>query len=483
MYLRIGLRDSIEFGYDQPRLAFRIIEYIENGKFVDTQKFAEKSPWGNISWGPSLFLFYTPFLLISRDPIILSVSIALFNLLSILLTIFIGKKFFSSKVGLIAGLTLATQPWWFIFSRMIYQPTPIITIVSLSMFLFFAVYKNPKSLWYSLLIFSWIFLIELYAHSVLFVGLSAFLLFLSQRLKLINKYLFIGLLLSTTLIIPYFYNFNRIDYLPDKNIEKLLDGRDDYWSRLKSISNGYLSVVSGGSLEYQLGYGYIDFSKLNPKINIFSVIVKYLTVIVILYSFFSIFFRVEKRFLKLSLFLWVISPIIFLTLVRLPSVPPIPRYFLISLPPLVLLWGVFISELKFKILLLVPIFVSLIWLFIIHKYDLFIKNYNFPNGHLSVYSDTQYIFLKRSIDEAINDSQKRGYKNIVISNDQLNPKAFSLDWSSNYVLTNVYKFEKKVYPEESNGYYVIDYSQKSDDPRFEKISRNGPLTTYYYNDL
>ncbi|EKE06355.1 MAG: hypothetical protein ACD_19C00016G0028 [uncultured bacterium] len=55
--LRLSFPETIEFGYDQPRLATRVIEFINNGKILETQKFAEKAPWGNISWGPALFYF------------------------------------------------------------------------------------------------------------------------------------------------------------------------------------------------------------------------------------------------------------------------------------------------------------------------------------------------------------------------------------------------------------------------------------------
>lgn len=95
LFLRIGFRGIIEFGYDQPRLATRVIEFIGDGNFFDTQKFAEKSPWGNISWGPALFLFFTPFILISKNPEIVSLLISLFNLLSVVLVIYIGLKHFS----------------------------------------------------------------------------------------------------------------------------------------------------------------------------------------------------------------------------------------------------------------------------------------------------------------------------------------------------------------------------------------------------
>lgn len=473
LFLRLSFQETIEFGYDQPRLASRIVEYIENGKWIDTQKFAEKSPWGNITWGPSLFFFYTPFFLISRDPLLISNLIALFNLLSILLVIFVGEKYFSKTAGLIAGLLLATQPWWFVFSRMIYQPTPLITIISISMLLYFLTFKKPYSIWWSLLIFSWIFLIELYAHSIAFVGISFLMLFIFKNFKLINIYLFLGVVLSTVLIIPYFCNFNKSDYFPEKNIEKLQDGRDDYLSRIKNITGGYLSVVSGGSFEYQLGNGYEDFTRINPEINILTRSVIYLTLIVFLYNLTSLFFVKQNRFIKLSLILWSVTPIIFLTLVRLPSVPPIPRYFLISLPAIVLLWGILVSELRYKIFVVVPLVVAFFWLFLIYKYNSFIRNYDFPNGHLSTYSDTQYIYVKKSIEYVLSRSN-----NFTISNDINNSKVFATEWGYTYLLDNVYKIDRKLADPNISDHYLIDYSASYPDENIIYLKKFGPISVY-----
>ena len=47
LVLRLGWRDTIEFGYDQPRLASRVLEYLKDGNILNTQKYAERNTWGS----------------------------------------------------------------------------------------------------------------------------------------------------------------------------------------------------------------------------------------------------------------------------------------------------------------------------------------------------------------------------------------------------------------------------------------------------
>ncbi len=490
LFLRLSHFDTIEFGYDQPRLATRIIQYIDNGKLIDTQKFAEKSPWGNISWGPSLFFFYAPFFLVSRNPLLVSNMIAIFNLVSVVLVIYLGQKYFSKVAGLVAGLLLATHPWWYIFSRMIYQPTAVVSLIAISMVLFFMTLRKPNSFWLALTIFSWVFLVELYVHSISFVLISAVSLFASIKFKLINRYLIIGIVTSLLLTVPYFYNFNLQNYLlnDNENIKtQLVEGRDDYFSRIKTISIGLISVLSGNSFEYQLGYGNTDFEKDNALLTSFRLPIIFLNFLVLVYSFLAIFIRKEKKMLRATIFLWAISPLFFLVLVRLPNVPPIPRYFLISLPSFALLWGIFANDistiLKGRIFIALPILVAVFWAVFVFRYEIFIKNYNFTNGHLSTYSDTQYNFLKNSIDFIIKDSGSKGFNRFVVSSDETNPKNFALDWAAWYVVVNVYEINRDIDKNsDSTGYYLIDYSIGKNDSRFTKILRSGPYTVYQFTD-
>lgn len=486
LFLRFSFPETIEFGYDQPRLATRIIEFINNGNILETQKFAEKSPWGNISWGPALFYFYSPFFLLTKDPLLVSRLISLVNLLSIIVIVYLGSKYISKKAGLFAGLISATQPWWIIFSRMIYQPTPVITLITISMLLFLYTLKKPNTLMYSLLIFSWVFLIEIYLHSFSFVLTSFILLIFFLKKKVINKYLIFGIIISSLLIIPFTINFSSFDYQPTRfqNMEDRFDtNRDGPITRIKTILPGYIKTFSGGSMEYQLGCSNQDFYKKYDLAKLMENIIIYVTIFIIFYNLFKLLTTPSNRKLRLLFFSWATSPLLFLVFIPLPNVPPIPRYFLVSFPALAILYGLFFSEIyKQSKLILVLLLIPIYWICFYTSYANFIKNYTFPSGHLSVYSDSQYLFLFDAIKKAQLDNSLKGRMSIVLSNDENSPKEFSLDWATKYICTYVLRDEisdVNLNP----GYYLIDYSLQKEDKRFIKIGRFGPYSLYEFNDL
>lgn len=486
LILRLSFPETIEFGYDQPRLATRVIEFINNEKIFETQKFAEKAPWGNISWGPSLFYFYAPFLLISKNPLALSYLLAIFNVISILGIIYLSSKYLSKKTGLFAGLILAIQPWWVIFSRMIYQPTPVITLIVISMIFYFFTLKKPNSIYYSLLIFSWTFLVEIYFHTISFVLISFMLIIIHNYKKMLNKYLIVGIIISNFLIIPFVLIDSKSDYFPVKK-ENISDtfqvGRDDPWSRVKSIVPGYIKTFSGGSMEYQLGYSHSEFYNQYRYFHTLETIVSILTIVVLIYNLVMLIISKKLRFERLSFLLWSLSPLLFLIFMPLPNVPPIPRYFLFSFPALAILYGLFFSEVyKYTKLILIILTVPIFWIYFTYSYSKFIINYNFPKGHLSVYSDSQYLFLFNAIKSARSNNIKNGRSNFILSNDDSVPKELSMDYATKYVWTNVFNY-KMINTSINNGYYLINYSIQKDDIRFRQLGRFGPYSLYEFNDL
>jgi hypothetical protein len=160
----------------------------------DQPKVQHASVWGNVSYGPAMLIYMCHFLV--YNPVYLSMMIAVFNLISIFAVIVIGAKYFTKEIGLLAGIFLATNPWWVIFSRMIYNPTLIITIVSVAMLLTFAVIQKRQT--FNVLILVTFDTATNLLLSIYFVLITVFL-YLSI---LYHKHLFIGIFLSIVLYIP-----------------------------------------------------------------------------------------------------------------------------------------------------------------------------------------------------------------------------------------------------------------------------------------
>lgn len=448
LFFRIGWQDTIQFGYDQPRLATTITDYLARGSYLTSQSFALETPWGNISWGPSLIFFFASVLTISKDPLVASQVVAILNLISVVAVFYIGWRFFSPRVGVIAGLVLAVHPWWIIFSRMFYQPSFVPSLISISMLLTFLVLKRPKSHFPAFLIFSWAVLIQFYLSTLSFIATSFIFLFGNVK-KFSLRWIFLGLVLSGIVFVPTFYFFKNN---PEK-IQAFLHAPGKFQTTTKDVFINYFKTVSGGDLEWELGYGYQDFIKNNSWAEKTFIVNLLLVSLVIVYSLLTAFGNREDRIFRLLLIFWCIAPLWFLSLVKVEYA--VPRYFLISLPALSLLVGLFVDDISRKIRyfsLLIPMFLIFSWGLLVVRYYNFLESYNYPNGFLSHFSDIPYSFLRDAFNFMKPGKPERGL------------------WAVNYYLD---------YVDESRGGRVL-YEISFDKPDLQRTisARFGPYTLY-----
>jgi len=446
---RFSFLDTIEFGYDQPLLTNQILAFLEKPTFINAHDYVTNNPWGYPSWGPMQIFFYTPFVLLSKNPIILSLLIATFNIISVIAIFYTGKVFFSTRVGLFSALLLATHPYWLIFSRMIYQPTPVVTFICLSMFLSFLNLRSSKSKWLGFLPIIWTILFQFYIHTISFIIPSIGLLFLKLK-KTIVFYLIFGVLTSIIIFLPviYFYSHH-----PNKifDFNKVNNTFNQLYispiNNLKDITTNFFSVMSGSGWNWQLGYGEKTFFSRNlglAQLQCFATAL----VLIIIFIFMVMFIYHKNKIQHLLLFSWLIGPIWFLFLIKSPIA--LPRYFLISLPSLVLIISIVTDTLLSKLIslknslsvfaYLIPICLACVWIYTNTAYCQFVRKFDYPNGFLSNYSDVPYVFVAKSLNWIFKDASEHNIKNIIISNNYEHPKEYDLNVATRYALDNVYNF-------------------------------------------
>lgn len=472
---RLGWQDTIEFGYDQPRLASVVLDFARNGNFWDLQKYSLESPWGNFSWGPALVLFYLPILKFSANPINASLLIATFNLLSIVFVILIGRGYFSSRVGVLSGLTLALHPWWIVFSRMVYQPTPIPTVIAISIFLLFKTIEKPKSFWIGFLIFSWTALLQMYLTTFPFV-LTSLVILVSRiwKKKISFSFLGLGLLFAFILFLP---SLNY--YLANPGMfRRFFEAGGKFSTSPLEVLRNFIQVLAGGDFFWQLGYGYRDFISSFPGALILTGI-SIISVTSLLFIGFLKIFK-EKNLYAISLALFLVSPLWAIPLVGVEYV--VPRYFLYVLPPFSLILAISFDELikTFgKTFLVIPFLIFSWWAVFIFNYFYFIQNYNYPFGFLSHFSDVPYSFLQKSFDWIQKDAQKKGYGDFAVSDDLDFPKETRLNWAQMYYWNNLLK---KNVPTRGQkiGHYLMYFSPASKGFDFEQF---GPYVVYEYKGI
>ncbi len=475
-----GGLQSIEFGYDQPRLATVVQEYLRHGNIISAQEFALPSPWGNFSWGPVLIWFYVPFILLTTNPLWASILITVFNSLSIVMVYLIGKHFFTRRVGLIAAFLLALTPWWMIFSRMVYQPTPVPTFVTLCLYLTFLVIEHKKKWAIAMLIVLWGVLLQLYLICISIIASSGIISLIKLN-RLSKKSIAAGVFMVALLFVPsvLYYTNHQDNFQNFFTSNTRFESRDTTLTeRVGDSFNHSIASFIGGNFEIQLGYGYQTFITLHPNFEDGVKVLSIFAVAVLTFAVFAPFSSIykHKRLYMLTLLGFTAAPFWFLILTKIPI---LPRYYLIALPSFCILVSLFIDHAVkvSKLAFIIPLLLGLWWLSFAISYHSFILNFNYPDGFLSHYSDIPYSFLTRSFDYLKNDAVKRGYKEFTVSNDPEITDSFSLNWASMYYVRYVAHINED--PQSNlTAHYVMLYSNEIPVTTKEKLAQFGPYTIY-----
>ena len=95
VYVALGLflKESVFFSYDMPRDALIIQRFLAGGTYLTSQNYYAIGSWLNVSWGPAYIFYYSIFLTISSNPLIVANLLTLINIVAPKYrSIAIGKK-------------------------------------------------------------------------------------------------------------------------------------------------------------------------------------------------------------------------------------------------------------------------------------------------------------------------------------------------------------------------------------------------------
>lgn len=486
LVLRLSNLQTIEFGFDQPLLAQKVIDFLRNPNFLESYDLVGVNPWGYPSWGPVQIFFYSIFLLISKNPIIFSTAIAVFNSLSIVFVYLTAKGMFSRRAGLIAALALTVHPWWVVFSRMLYQPTPVPTFVALAIYITYRFINGKTKVYY--LIFLWGFLFQLYVHTLGFIIFS--IVFLAKKLgKTRPLHLVAGIFTTTILYLPVlkYYLNNSNQALGFVTVYKkfgawAVDGFD-----YLGVFKEYLAVLSGGSFFWQLGYGYSDFVAKHPHFKVIWSIGLLVCVSILAFAVGKVIKAKKSRLYWALLLAWAVAPIFFLSIIKSPDI--LPRFFLVALPAYAILIGAVsdgISQ-RFKKLyrigsvatnlVLIVLFIG--WINVTVSYYKFVSTYNYSKGFLSNYSDVPYSYTETVVDwiSAKNGDNPNGFT--IYSSHYLLERT-EPNYALEYVIANLLKPQA---PSKDGNNYLVLFRSNQDKIKLPVEIVVGPYVVYKLPDL
>lgn len=457
LMLRLVYFDSFTFEYDMPRLARVVQQYKAEGSFLTSQAYFEASHWDNVPWGPALVYFYYPLFLVSSETPIVGLLTTLVNALSIVLVYFLGTRYFSGMVGFGGALLLATQPYWVFFSRLIYQPTPVVTVTALIMLVtFVAMFEKRGAA--ALLPFLWMVAFQIYIPLVAVCLVSYLGVMLHHKKGAVVPFL-VGGFFSLIVLLPSFLYFSEHPVLFGRYFEtpsKFTPPQTNVLERVRETAGAFIRISAGGDLDWYLTYALEDYLAAFPGIRLGHS----LLVVVLSFVFFvTVWQLVKRRFpAKLALlFLWASSPWWFFSVVWVSDLTP--RYFLMGLPALCLLavwaldglWRQFLPSF-WAMSIAVVVLVSLFWSYQSLSLQAFLLEYDYPEGRLGDIFETPYVFLRQSLDWVSHDAVQQPDGVVRISNFADSPCSDAQLLSTEYLL-------QYVYPDFSgSGDYLITYA-------------------------
>lgn len=279
---------------------------------------------------PPLFNYILfPFILISRDPQIISLIIGLINSFAIGLFYLLVKRYYSFLTAFLTSLLFAFSPWAILFSRKIWTQDILLPIFILALFSLHKIMFEKKMKYWILCIASSMFLIQLHQSSIFFLFLFALFLF-RKKITINIKYIIIGFIIGFLPMIPYFF-YQLAAGCPDcRTILGINEQLSTHRSLLLFIRP--LQILSQGNFNFILGDDMLIFAKYFPLIHSLRTIL-YIEYLLIPLSIF-LFWKKEKK-VRFLIYAALTLPILYFLL----RFEPFMHYFILIIPLLFLFLG------------------------------------------------------------------------------------------------------------------------------------------------
>ncbi|MEK7517263.1 MAG: glycosyltransferase family 39 protein [Patescibacteria group bacterium] len=279
---------------------------------------------------PPLFNYILfPFIFVTRDPKLISLSIALINSFAIGLFYLLIKRYYNFLTAFSASLLFAFSPWAILFSRKIWSQDILIPFFILVLYsLHKIIFEKKISYWVPCIVGS-LFLIQMHQSSILFLFLLALFLF-RQKIIMSIKYMTIGFLIGILPIIPYFL-YEATTGCPDCAVILGINERLSPQYSLVIFTRP-LQILSQGNFNFVLGDDMLTFAKNFPLIYYLRVGL-YIEYILIPLGLF-LFWRKERK-VRFLVYAALSLPLLYFVL----RFEPFMHYFILLMPLLFLFLG------------------------------------------------------------------------------------------------------------------------------------------------
>ncbi len=315
---RLTSLDLIEFKLDEANTYSAAVKFYSS-PYIPQNSGVSSSTLYNMPLFYDLIIILAVF---ARDPLVISVLIALINTFLVSIFYLVVKRYYGNLVAILSSIILATSPWMILYSRKIWGPD-LIMLFAVPFFFFLhrlIIDKKPGSVFG--LSLSLVLLSQLHYSGVLLLLITAVILMI-YKVKVSWKGLGLGIFLGLIPVVPYLAmgNFTCTECIATQ-MEKSFDAGN--------LFRG-LQLINGSHFENVLGEDYTVFLNQFPLTKIFSFL--------FIFEFFLFPVGIwviaqNKRFRFLLIYL-VVIPLIYLV----TQTPARMYYFLILTPFLMLIYA------------------------------------------------------------------------------------------------------------------------------------------------
>jgi len=218
--LRLSALDVIEFKADEANHLVRALEIVEQGRLP---LVGSPSSFGPTKPPMMTYLMALP-LAVGRDPRYAAAFIALLNVAAVGGTYAIARRYYGTRVALIAALLFAVNPWAVVLSRKVFTADLLapMGVLLFSGLLVAVVDRRPWG-WVLSVVALALMLLTTFSPAPLLLVLVIVVAAYWRRVRW--RYLLLGVLLAVVLASPYLYylNLTRLKDVQDA-IEQLLEG-------------------------------------------------------------------------------------------------------------------------------------------------------------------------------------------------------------------------------------------------------------------
>jgi len=304
-FLRIyRLDDLLGFYYDQGRDALKVSEILT---LKDLPAIGPTTGLSGIFLGPFWFYFITPFYWLGGgDPAIAAAFIGLIDSLTIILLYFVGKHFFSKKVGFLAAVFWAFSYWLIRSARWFSNPSPIPFFTMILVWGLGEWLINRKQKWLPIIFVCLAISTQLEVASAVFYfpAILFLILFFKIQIKqlLRQKYFWLGIILFLLFLLPQFAFEIKNNFVMSRNLLGFFGGE------VNTATGESWAIPTKEIIFQRLNWYYqVFFAHLDPNLKLPKIIVGLIWSILVIHSL----LKTKKSFFSLIFIFWL-TPLIFL---------------------------------------------------------------------------------------------------------------------------------------------------------------------------